>query len=34
MFKTIIKLTLGYYTGYLLGWIGFFMILAVIGGML
>ncbi len=33
MMKNILKLAVGYYTGYILGWVGIFVILAVIGGL-
>jgi len=33
MSKTTLKLIAGYYTGYILGWVGVFVILAVIGGL-
>jgi hypothetical protein len=29
----VLTILIGYYTGYILGWIGFFMLLAIIGGL-
>ena len=34
MMKNILKLAVGYYTGYILGWVGFFVVLANIGGLI
>ena len=33
MIKTTLILIAGYYTGYIIGWVGIFVILAVIGGL-
>lgn len=33
MIKNILKIILGYYAGYILGWVGFFTVLAIIGGL-
>ena len=33
MIKTTLKLIAGYNTGYILGWVGIFVILAIIGGL-
>ena len=33
MMKNILKLAVGYYTGYILGSVGFFTLLAIIGGL-
>jgi|ETNmetMinimDraft_24_1059892.scaffolds.fasta_scaffold346058_2 hypothetical protein len=34
MIKNTLKLVLGYYVGYYLGWVGIFLTLAFIGGLL
>ncbi len=34
MIKQTLKLIIGYYTGYILGIVGFFMILAIAGGLI